>query len=31
MSSNTDAHAATELPLLAGLNPEQKAAVTLPP
>ena len=31
MFSSTDAGAATELPLLAGLNPEQKAAVTLPP
>ncbi|MBP9672303.1 MAG: UvrD-helicase domain-containing protein [Ottowia sp.] len=31
MFSSTDAGAAIELPLLAGLNPEQKAAVTLPP
>ena len=31
MFSSTDAGAATELPLLAGLNPEQKAAVTLSP
>ena len=31
MFSSTDAGAATELPLLAGLNPEQTAAVTLPP
>ncbi|MCC6812493.1 MAG: UvrD-helicase domain-containing protein, partial [Rubrivivax sp.] len=26
-----DAPTAADLPLLAGLNPEQKAAVTLPP
>ena len=31
MFSSTDAGAAIELPLLAGLNPEQNAAVTLPP
>ncbi|QTD46719.1 UvrD-helicase domain-containing protein [Ottowia testudinis] len=31
MFSNSDARAAADLPLLAGLNPEQRAAVTLPP
>ena len=31
MPSFTDAPAGTDMPILAGLNPEQRAAVTLPP